>query len=63
MVNSAKRVIEVSKEEEMEAEMIHKIVLLQYKKFTDKIREIVGNKVFDETILGNISANNYSQTP
>ena len=54
MVNSAKRIIEVNKEEEMDSEEIHNAALLQYKKVTLKIREIVGNKIFEENILGNL---------
>ena len=51
MVNSAKRIIEVNKEEEMNAEVIHSAALLHYKKVTLKIREIIGNKLFDENII------------
>ena len=48
---------------EMDAEEIHRTTIPLYKKVTQKIREITGNKIFDEDILGNKSANNYSQTP
>ena len=39
----------------MDAVLIHREALAQYKKVTDKIRAIVGNKLFDENILGNQS--------
>ena len=47
----------------MEADEIHRTALVHYKKITDKIREIVGHKIFDQIILGNQSDNsNYAQT-
>ena len=56
-VNSAIKVIECNKEAEISAEEIHRTALVYYKKVTDMIREIVGNKTFDETIIGNQSDN------
>ena len=53
MANSAKKLIEYNKEEEIDAEEIHRTAIFHYKKVTTMIREIVGNKVFDQTILGN----------
>ena len=51
MATYAKRVIESNKENDMSTEEIHREALARYKKVTEKIREIVGNKLFDEKIL------------
>ena len=49
-VNQAKRVIDFNKQEQVEAEDIHKTALVHYKKIVTKIREILGNKLLHELL-------------
>ena len=45
----------------MEADEIHRTALVHYKKVTDKIREIVGNKLFYEAIIDNQAESSSNQ--
>jgi hypothetical protein len=56
MADSAKRVIEIYKEQD-DAEEAHRNAIANYKRITAKIRETVTNKIFEEVILGNQPAN------
>ena len=57
MADSAKRVIEIYKEQD-DAEEAHRNAIANYIRITSKIREIVTNKIFEEVILGTQPANN-----